>query len=269
MNKPLLVDDYDLPLKKKHIVIAKPNVERQKFVDLLKSHGVDIEVDYNGLSRHYLISCDDEKFDNLSKDENVLLIESADRMVYHTSSELVEVDATGYGGNWGLTRICRREDWNDSTWYPNTGNYTYFRDGDGVDVYVVDTGCRITHSEFGGRASIIFDYYLKSDNPSYGLDQQGHGTHVSSTIAGAKYGVAKKAKILMSRVFETGGATLDAIVAGIDACLVHHKNSCGHIKCCLGYLAEDESVIVPLSGLYTRRCDWCYRGCDDLCRCIS
>jgi len=223
-KKPLLVDDYEIEAKKDYIVVTNLDVDQNEFIEILKKHDIDINVDYDGLKRHYHVSFLEEKYDSLLAEKDVLIIEDANRLVLLMESQLVEVDSSGYGGNWGLTRICRRSDWNDSTWYPNSGNYTYFRDGDGVDAYVVDTGCRISHSDFGGRATILFDYYLNPDNASYGLDKQGHGTHVASTIGGAKYGVAKKINLLISRVFETGGATLTAIVAGINACTVHHKN---------------------------------------------
>jgi len=224
MKKPLLVDNYNIPHKKEYVVVTKPDVDQDEFIEILKRHDIDININYDGLKRHYLVSFLEEKYDALLAEEDVLIIESGDRLVILFESQLVEVDNTGYGGNWGLTRICRRDNWNNSTWYPNSGNYTYFRDGEGVDVYVVDTGCRITHKDFGGRASILFDYYLNSSSPAYGIDQQGHGTHVASTVGGAKYGVAKKANLLISRVFETGGATLSAIIAGINACTVHHRN---------------------------------------------
>lgn len=224
MNKPLITDNYDIPKKKEYIVVTKADVDQAEFVEILKEHDIDINIDYDGLKRHYLVSFLPEKYDEMLAEDDILVIEDANRLVLLMESQLVEVDGTGYGGNWGLTRICRRDNWNNSTWYPNSGVYTYFRDGADVDVYVVDTGCRITHNDFGGRASILFDYYLNSSSPAYGIDIQGHGTHVASTIGGAKYGVAKSANLLISRVFESGGATLSAIIAGINACTVHHRN---------------------------------------------
>ena len=224
MIKPLLADDYGIPRKKEFIVVTKPDIDHDEFKEILKRHDIDINIDYDGLKRHYLVAFLEEKFDALLAEDDVLMIEPADKLVTLMESQLIKVDETGHGGNWGLTRICHNDDWNDTTWYPNTGNYVYFRDGTGVDVYVVDTGCRITHSEFGGRAKILFDYYLSPSSPAYGIDQQGHGTHVASTIAGKKYGVAKNANLLISRIFETGGATLAAVIAGINACTVHHKN---------------------------------------------
>ncbi|MGC5413298.1 S8 family serine peptidase, partial [Streptomyces sp. DT225] len=71
--------------------------------------------------------------------------------------------------------------------------------GEGVTAYVIDTGVRTTHEEFGGRAASGFDAV---DNDDSADDGNGHGTHVAGTIAGATYGVAKKAKIVAVRVLD-------------------------------------------------------------------
>ena len=68
------------------------------------------------------------------------------------------------------------------------GLYHYSGDGSGVNVYVVDTGIRTTHIEFGGRAMSAFD----AVGDGYGnSDCHGHGTHVAGTVGGARSGVAK------------------------------------------------------------------------------
>ncbi|MFF5443981.1 S8 family serine peptidase [Streptomyces sp. NPDC012888] len=109
--------------------------------------------------------------------------------------------------SWGLDRIDRRRlPLSNSFTYPDSG-------GTGVTVYVVDTGVRITHQDFGGRARYGFDAI---DGGAAG-DGHGHGTHVAATVAGAKYGVAKKAKVVAVRVLDDGGSgTTEQVVAGID-----------------------------------------------------
>ena len=99
--------------------------------------------------------------------------------------------------SWGLDRISHRDlPLNQTYVYPGSA-------GKGVDVYVIDSGVRIDHQEFEGRAVWGFTAPgLVGDR-----DVTGHGTHCASTIAGKDYGVAKKANIIAVRCFEPHGAT--------------------------------------------------------------
>ncbi|MCX4819138.1 S8 family peptidase [Streptomyces sp. NBC_01142] len=110
--------------------------------------------------------------------------------------------------SWGLDRI-------DQKTLPLNQSYTYPDSaGSGVTAYVIDTGVRITHSDFGGRASYGYDAI---DNDNTAQDGHGHGTHVAATVAGSSYGVAKKAKVVGVRVLDDGGSgTTAQVVAGID-----------------------------------------------------
>jgi len=83
-----------------------------------------------------------------------------------------------------------------------------------VTAYIIDTGVRITHSDFGGRATYGYDAV---DNDNTAQDGNGHGTHVAGTVGGTAYGVAKKAKIVGVRVLNNqGSGTTAGVVAGID-----------------------------------------------------
>ncbi|MEU2395622.1 S8 family peptidase [Streptomyces sp. NPDC007369] len=110
--------------------------------------------------------------------------------------------------SWGLDRVDQRA-------LPLNSSYTYpDKAGEGVTAYVIDTGVRITHTDFGGRASYGFDAI---DNDNTAQDGHGHGTHVAGTVAGTSYGVAKKAKIVAVRVLDNNGSgTTAQVVAGID-----------------------------------------------------
>ncbi|WP_172382261.1 S8 family peptidase [Streptomyces sp. MNP-20] len=110
--------------------------------------------------------------------------------------------------SWGLDRIDQKS-------LPLDKSYTAPRSkGAGVTVYVIDTGVRTSHKDFGGRARSGWDFI---DNDAVAQDAHGHGTHVAGTVAGTKYGVAKKAKIVAVRVLdEEGGGTLGGIIAGVD-----------------------------------------------------
>lgn len=81
-----------------------------------------------------------------------------------------------------------------------------------MNAYVIDTGIRIDHIEFGGRAVIGADI-LGGD----GTDCNGHGTHVAGTIGGAAYGVAKDVKLIGVRVLDcTGSGSISGVIAGVD-----------------------------------------------------
>nr|WSW66071.1 S8 family peptidase [Streptomyces sp. NBC_00995] len=117
--------------------------------------------------------------------------------------------------SWGLDRIDQAASAGDNAYtYPDSA-------GEGVTAYVIDTGVRTTHQEFEGRASSGFDAV---DNDDSADDGNGHGTHVAGTIAGATYGVAKKAKIVAVRVLDdSGSGTTEQVVAGIDWVTENHQ----------------------------------------------
>jgi subtilisin family serine protease len=89
-----------------------------------------------------------------------------------------------------------------------------------VRAYVIDTGIRTTHTQFGGRASNVFDAFGGS-----GADCNGHGTHVSGTIGGSTYGVAKSALLRGVRVLDCNGSGSNSgVIAGVDWVTNNHIN---------------------------------------------
>ncbi len=107
---------------------------------------------------------------------------------------------------WGLDRVDQRD-------LPLNDEYVYDNNGKGVKVYILDTGIRTTHNEFGTRASSGFD----AIDGGTADDCHGHGTHVAGTVAGATYGVAKKARVVAVRVLDCGGSgPYSGVIAGVD-----------------------------------------------------
>ncbi|KAI1797922.1 serine protease [Ganoderma leucocontextum] len=114
---------------------------------------------------------------------------------------VVTIVATQTNATWGLQRISQAAELTNQNTSDLTFTYTYDDSaGEGVDIYVVDTGIFTNHSEFGGRATwgATFGGYPDADG-------NGHGTHVSGTAAGATYGVAKKANLFAVKVLSDAG----------------------------------------------------------------
>jgi subtilisin family serine protease len=109
---------------------------------------------------------------------------------------------------WGLDRIDQRD-------RPLNGTYRWGRDGQGVNVYIFDTGIYYSHNDFGGRARFAIDTVGGVSPP--GSDCVGHGTHVAGTVGGTTYGVAKEVTLYSVRVVdcERHADTAD-VVQGVD-----------------------------------------------------
>ncbi|KAF3228247.1 hypothetical protein TWF192_004316 [Orbilia oligospora] len=91
--------------------------------------------------------------------------------------------------------------------------------GTGVDIYIVDSGIKINHSDFNGRAKVLFSAFNDS-----GDDKDGHGTHVAGTAGSLHYGVAKNSNLWGVKVLDdNGGGSDSGIAAGIDAVLTAHN----------------------------------------------
>lgn len=120
---------------------------------------------------------------------------------------------------WGLARISHR----DSLSFGTFNKYLHTGDGgEGVDVYVIDTGTNTEHVDFEGRAS--WGKTIPTNDADE--DGNGHGTHCSGTVGGKKYGVAKKANIIAVKVLRSNGSgTMSDVVKGVEfAAEQHTKN---------------------------------------------
>ncbi|KXN67960.1 subtilisin-like protein, partial [Conidiobolus coronatus NRRL 28638] len=123
---------------------------------------------------------------------------------------------------WNLARISQREKL-------GSGPYTFYyhnNGGEGVNIYVLDSGVNTNHTDFGGRAS----WGTTIPKDSTDVDKDGHGSHCAGIATGKDYGVAKKANVIAVKVFDdTGDSSISSVVAGINWVAKNAKGSKGNI----------------------------------------
>jgi subtilisin family serine protease len=113
---------------------------------------------------------------------------------------------TQANATWGIDRIDQRT-------LPLSTTFSYTSTGAGVTAYIVDTGIRLTHTQFTGRVSSGFD----AIDGGSADDCNGHGTHVAGTVGGTTVGVAKAVNLVAVRVLDCAGSGTNAgVIAGVD-----------------------------------------------------
>jgi len=147
--------------------------------------------------------------------EQLNKLRASDLVEYIEEDGIFTIQATQTNAPWGISRVS------SSGRLPSGSsvsalNYTYVYpdayQGQGVDIYVVDTGINLSHTEFGGRAK-----WGWSGSGLATTDDHGHGTHVSGTAAGARYGIAKQANLIAVKVLDSAGSgTLANVIGGFD-----------------------------------------------------
>ena len=151
---------------------------------------------YQNALNGFAVEMSEADAERLSQDFRVKFVEE---------DGIVTANATQSNPPWGLDRIDQRN-------LPLNATYNSNWTGSGVRAYVIDTGIRTAHTQFGGRASNVFDAFGGN-----GQDCNGHGTHVAGTIGGTTYGVAKSALLRGVRVLNcSGSGSNSGVIAGVD-----------------------------------------------------
>jgi subtilisin family serine protease len=167
--------------------------------DLAEEFGGSVEYRYQSAVRGFSARMTERQARRLSRDDRVSYVQQNHR--FRTSA--TQTNPPSYG----LDRIDQRA-------LPLNRAYSATTTAANVTAYIIDTGVRTTHQDFGGRATSGIDTV---DNDTDAADCNGHGTHVAGTVAGATFGVAKAAKIVGVRVLDCNGEGSDAsVIAGID-----------------------------------------------------
>ena len=195
------------PIPGRYIVVFRDGVPdvRGKAAEMARRAGGEVTQVYERALRGFA--------GPMSASAAALLRQDPD-VAYVEQDQVVTLDATQTPvPSWGLDRV-------DQTALPLSGGYTYEKTGAGVVAYIIDTGVRATHQDFGGRATNAFD--AVGDGTT--VDCNGHGTHVAGTVGGNTYGVAKGVTIRAIRVFScSGSSATSTIVSGVDWAVGNHQ----------------------------------------------
>ena len=116
--------------------------------------------------------------------------------------------------------------------------------GQGVLIFVVDTGIRATHTDFGARVNTARGFTAIADGRGT-TDCNGHGTHVASTAAGTQFGMASAATLVPVRVLGcTGSGSNSGVINGVN----HVANSCGATERCVANMSLGGGVSATLDN---------------------
>jgi len=184
-------------------VVASPDAAvaaevEKRVVDVAAQHDLKVSQLYTHALHGMVVSADDRKLASLLNDPRVDFVEE---------DGYVELSATQTGATWGLDRVDQRD-------RPLNGTYIYTPTAANVRAYIIDSGIRTGHNQFGTR--LLGGYSAINDGRGTN-DCNGHGTHVAGTVGGTTWGVAKQVRLVPVRVFGcTGGSANSTIIAGID-----------------------------------------------------
>jgi subtilisin family serine protease len=206
---PLLGTDNSAAIADRYIVVFNDTAERS-FVnsasESVQALGGSIHATYRHTIRGFAATMSPEAVAKVRQDPNVAYVEA---------DTTVSISTTQTNATWGIDRIDQRN-------RPLSTTYNYTRTGSGVTAYIIDTGIRTSHSQFGGRAVSGFS----AINDGRGSqDCNGHGTHVAGTVGGSTYGVAKQVRLVAVRVLScSGSGSNSGVIAGIDWVTGNHSS---------------------------------------------
>ncbi|KAJ7233714.1 peptidase S8/S53 domain-containing protein [Mycena haematopus] len=208
---PLLNNHLYGPINNSYIVVLKPETSPQilqnHFNFLATLHQVQPLSDPGFAIRHVYDHING--YSGRFSEDAVARLRAMPEVDFIERDQIVHTQATQAGAPWGLARISHRLRLTLATFN------RYEHDpagGNGVDVYVIDTGINILHAEFQGRA----EWGLTVPENEADVDGNGHGTHCAGTIASRKYGVAKAAKVIAVKVLGANGSgRMSDVIGGV------------------------------------------------------
>jgi subtilisin family serine protease len=191
-----------------YIVVFKgqsSSADGQATKSKVRRQGGRVQHEYSRVLDGFSATLDRRALQAVRNDPNVAYVEP---------DRVISLSGTQTGPTWGLDRIDQRS-------LPLNGTYTYpDPPGGGVTAYIIDTGVRLTHTQFSGRIASGFD----AVDGGTADDCNGHGTHVAGTVGGTTHGVAKAVKLVAVRVLNcSGNGTTSGVIAGVDWVTRNHS----------------------------------------------
>jgi hypothetical protein len=205
---PVYFADGEDILPGQYIVVFKDGVSENRIRSAsglsTQSTGIQIHHSFGEVLQGFSATLSDEALEDLRSNPDVAYIEA---------ERIFRVSDSQQNPPWGIDRIDQRD-------LPLDDVFSYMGTGAGVNVYVLDTGIRISHDEFEGRAQNAFS----SINDGHGFeDCFGHGTHVAGIIGGKTYGVAKDVNLFNVRVMDCEGTgTTSQVLEGVEWVTANH-----------------------------------------------
>jgi len=194
------------------------------------SSRIDVQFD---LIPAFSAKLEPDDLDAIRSNPDVAFVEE-DQMMYATATKPA-------AGSLEIDRHDHCPITDDSSFNDNTCN------GAGVLVYVVDTGIRATHTQFGTRVNTARGFTAINDGRGT-TDCNNHGTHVSSTAAGSGFGMASAATLIPVRVLGCDGSGTNAgVIAGVN----HVANNCGMTERCVANMSLGGGVSTALDNAVT------------------
>ena len=190
------------PIVGRYIVIFKVSVDNPAAQAANAMRGINGQVHhvYSSAIKGFAATLPAAALQGILNNPNVDYVEQDQTVQLNQASP--EMSAT-----WGIDRIDQADRPLDMLYH---FNYT----GAGVNAFIIDTGIRLDHVEFTGR--LLAGYSAVADGNGTN-DCNGHGTHVSGTVGGTTWGVAKGVSLIPVRVLDcTGSGSTSGVIAGVD-----------------------------------------------------